>query len=172
MIVATDSLRKMQSDWQEAGRAPQELKSALFFLGAVLTGDDAADSERLINQAAPSTASIMHNLADETSLTSGRTPDGSIGELHQAYMQEHEAYEPQDAKYLQNHRGHLMFVRPEEAPLYSPEFVKATTMSGTHDNLVDNMLKLAEAGYGQVTVQLVHGQDEAIEDWAKVFQSI
>ena len=176
MSGAVEALEQMQSDWQDAGRAPQELKSALFFLGAVLTGDAAADSERLMKQAAPSTAVLMHNLSDDTAPMGGpmerRTPDGPIGELHQAYMKEHDRYEPQDAKYLQNHRGHLMFVRPEEAPLYSPELVKATTMSGTHDELVNNMRILAEAGYSQVTVQLVHGQEAAIEDWAEVFQSI
>ena len=172
MTGAVESLKQMQSDWQDLGRDPEDLKSVLFFLGAVLTGDEATDRDRLMNQAAPSTAVIMHNLSDALSPMGGRFPDDPIGQLHQAYMKEHNRYEPQDAKYLQNHRGHLMFVRPEEAPLYSPDLVRATTMSGTHDELVDNMRTLAEAGYNQVTVQLVHGQEEAIEDWARVFRSI
>ena len=172
MNGAIEALQQMQSDWRDAGRDPGELKSALFFLGAVLTGDEATDQERLMKQAAPSTAVIMHNLSDEPGPMGGLSLGGAIGELHQEYMKEHDRYEPEDAKYLQNHRGHLMFVRPEEAPLYSPELVKATTMSGTHDELVNNMRTLAATGYNQVTVQLVHGQEAAIEDWGQVFQSI
>ena len=172
MTGAVESLKRMQSDWQGSGRDPEGLKSVLFFLGAVLTGDEATDRDRLMKQAAPYTAVIMHNLSDALPTMGRRFPDDPIGQLHQAYMKEHDRYEPQDAKYLQNHRGHLMFVRPEEAPLYSPDLVRATTMSGTHNELVDNMRTLAEAGYNQVTVQLVHGQEEAIEEWARVFRSI
>ena len=102
----------------------------------------------------------------------GAQAQGPLAELHQAYLAEHAKYEPADAKYLQNHRGHLMFVRPEEAPLYSADFVKAASMSGTHDELVDNMRQLQAAGYSQVVIQLVHGQEEAIEDWAAVFKAI
>ncbi|MEM9650648.1 MAG: hypothetical protein AAGA65_01040 [Actinomycetota bacterium] len=65
-----------------------------------------------------------------------------------------------------------MFVRPEEAHLYSTDFVKAATMCGTHDQLVANMRELQAAGYTQVVIQLVHGQEDAIEDWADVFRSI
>ena len=172
MNGAVESLRQMQSDWQGSGRDPKDLKSVLFCLGAVLTGDETTDRDRLMQQAAPSTAVIMHNLSDAQPPMGGRFADGPIGQLHQAYMKEHDRYEPQDAKYLQNHRGHLMFVRPEEAPLYSPDLVRATTMSGTQDELSDHMRTLAEAGYSQVTVQLVHRQEEAIEDWARVFKSI
>lgn len=172
MNTAVNGLQSMQSSWQDAGRDPANLKSVLFFLGAVLTGDEATDRERLMKQAGPSTATILHNLADESRLAGVPVPDGPIGELHKAYMKEHDRYEPQDAKYIQNHRGHLLFVRPEEAPLYSPELIKETTMSGTHDELVENMRTLKKAGYNQVSVQLVHGQEEAIEDWARVFKSI
>ena len=102
----------------------------------------------------------------------GAQLQGELAELHQAYMAEHARYEPADAKYLQNHRGHLMFVRPEEAPLYSDEFIKSTSMSGTHDELVFNMRALKEAGYSQVVIQLVHGQEAAIEEWAEVFKAV
>ncbi len=172
MSGAVEALENMQADWQAAGREPGGLNAALFFLGAVLTGDEETDKAKLMAQAAPSTAVIMHNLSDDVGPMGGTRPEGPIGQLHQAYLKEHARYEPADAKYLQNHRGHLMFVRPEEAPLYTPDLVRATTMSGTHDELVANMRTLAEAGYGQVVVQLVHGQEEAIEEWAEVFKAV
>ncbi len=172
MSGAVDALQTMQADWSAAGRDAADLNAALFFLGAVLSGDEAADQEKLMAQAAPSTAVIMHNLSDDVGPMGGVRPEGPIGQLHQAYLKEHARYEPEDARYLQNHRGHLMFVRPEEAPLYSADLVKATTMSGTHEELVANMRTLAAAGYGQVVIQLVHGQESAIEEWAEVFRAI
>lgn len=63
-----------------------------------------------------------------------------------------------------------MFVRPEEEHLYTPELIRASTLSGTPDELVENLRTLADAGYGQIVIQLVHGHEEAIEDWAGVFR--
>ena len=172
MPGAVNALQGMQSIWQAAGNAPEGLNAALFFLGAVLTGDKEVDDARLLAQGGPSTAVAMHNLSDEGGPMGGRAPAGPLAELHKAYMLEHAKYKPADAKYLNNHRGHLMFVRPEEAPLYSPELIRASTMSGTHDELVENMRTLKDAGYQQMVIQLVHGQEEAIEDWAEVFKAI
>ncbi|MEM7100223.1 MAG: LLM class flavin-dependent oxidoreductase [Pseudomonadota bacterium] len=171
MPGAVAGLESMQQQWAGAGQAGR-VPAALFFLGAVLTGDPQSDADKLFKQAAPLTAVTMHNLSDEGGAMGGMQAEGELAQLHQAYLQEHAKYEPADAKYLSNHRGHLMFVRPEEAHLYPQELIKATTMSGTHEQLVDNMRILKDAGYEQVVVQLVHGEEAAIEEWAAVFQSI
>ncbi len=169
---AAESLEEMRTAWTSAGRDAAELKSNLFFLGAVLDGDSAVDEARLMAEAAPLTAVMFHNMADEVGAMGGRNlPQGPLGNLVSEYLKVHERYEPADARYLENHRGHLMFVRPEETHL-NPELVKSTTMSGTHDELVARMRHLKEVGYDQVTVQLVHGQEASIEAWARVFQAI
>lgn len=169
---AQESLDEMRKAWVDAGRTPSELQSNLFFLGAVLGGDPVADEAKLMAEAAPLTAVMFHNMADEVGAMGGRNlPEGPLSNLVGEYLKAHDRYEPADAKYLENHRGHLMFVRPEETHL-SPELVKSTTMSGTHDELVARMRGLKEAGYDQVTVQLVHDHEASIEAWAKVFQAV
>jgi len=45
-------------------------------------------------------------------------------------------------------------------------------LSGTHDELVERLRAIQEAGYSQVTVQLVHGHETALEDWASVFDAV
>jgi len=45
-------------------------------------------------------------------------------------------------------------------------------MSGEHDELVTRLRGLRDAGYTQLTVQLVHNHEAALEDWAKVFQAL
>ena len=81
-------------------------------------------------------------------------------------------FEPADARYIQNHRGHLMFVRPEDAEILSPDLVRQMTMSGTADELVPRLGALVDAGYDQIVVQLVHGHEQAIESWAEIFKAI
>ncbi len=169
---AVESLEEMRLAWQDAGREASQLQSNLFFLGAVLDDDPVADEAKLMAEAAPLTAVMFHNMADDVGAMGGRNlPQGPLSNLVGEYLKEHDRYEPADAKYLENHRGHLMFVRPEETHL-SPELVKSTTMSGTHDELVARMRTLKEAGYDQVTVQLVHDHEASIEAWAKVFKAI
>ena len=50
-----------------------------------------------------------------------------------------------------------------------PDIVRATSMSGTRNELVDEVGRLKDAGYSQLTIQLVHGHEEALEEWAEVF---
>jgi len=167
---AQESLEEMQQAWESAGNEAA-LQANLFFLGAVLDGGP-EDEAKLLAQGGPLTAVMFHNMADEVGAMGGRNlPQGPLSNIMGEYLSTHDRYEPSDAKYLANHRGHLMFVRPEETHL-TPELVKATTMSGTRDELVLRLRALEAAGYNQVTVQLVHEHETAIEEWAEVFHAI
>ncbi|MCB1691154.1 MAG: LLM class flavin-dependent oxidoreductase [Pseudomonadales bacterium] len=167
---AEESLQETREVWTAAGKDPQALEANVFFLGAVLDGKD--DDAKLMAQAAPLTAVMFHNMADEVGPMGGRNiPQGPLGNLVSAYLEVHDRYEPADARYLKNHRGHLIFVRPDETHV-TPELARATTMSGTKEELVDRLRALESAGYQQVTIQLVHGHESAIEDWADVFQAL
>ena len=151
---------------------PSSLRASLMFLGAVLTGDKDVDDAALMAQAAPSTAMLLHNLSDEVGPMGGRVAQGPLQALHEAYLEVYDTFEPADAKYIRNHRGHLMFVRPEDAAILSPDLVRRMTMSGTPEELVPRLRGLVDAGYDQIVVQLVHGHEQAIESWAEVFQAI
>jgi len=169
---AVESLDEMREAWSASGQDQGSLNSNLFFLGAVLTGDAAVDEEKLMAQAAPLTAVMFHNLADDVGAMGGRNlPEGPLSNLASQYFKVHEGYEPADARYLTNHRGHLMFVRPEETHL-TPELVQSTTMSGTREQLIDRLCALKEAGYQELTVQVVHGHESALEEWAEVFARV
>ena len=45
-------------------------------------------------------------------------------------------------------------------------------MTGTHDELVSRLREIKSQGYSQVTVQLVHEHEDALERWAKVFDDV
>ena len=38
----------------------------------------------------------------------------SLAPLVERYLEIYQGYEPADARYLENHRGHLMLLRPED----------------------------------------------------------
>jgi 5,10-methylenetetrahydromethanopterin reductase len=168
---AAESLQDMREVWRVSGNeAP--LQSNLFVLGAVLDGDPKSDEAKLMAQAAPMTAVMFHNMADDVGAMGGRNlPQGPLSNSVSEYLQVHDGYEPDDARYLTNHRGHLVFLRPEETHV-TPDLVKATTMSGTRNELVERMRALRTAGYDQVTIQLVHDHESAIEAWAEVFEAL
>ena len=169
---ALQSLQAMQTVWSSSGRPLEKLSANLFFLGAVLSGDAMADNDRLMSQAGPLTAVTFHNMADEVGGMGGESlKPGPLRDLFDEYLLVHDQYQPADARYLSNHRGHLMYVRDEETHI-TPELVRNTTMSGSHDELVTRLRGLRDAGYSQLTVQLVHNHEAALEDWAKVFRAV
>ena len=165
-------LKRRKTDWDEAERERCEHKWKMGSIGADLTVDEDEDDDRLMAKGGPLNAVMFHMLAEEVGAMGGRNlPMGPLSNLLGDYLSAHDQYGPEDAKYLTNHRGHLMFVRPEETHI-SPELVRSTTLSGTESELITSLSALKAAGYTEVTIQLVHDHEAALEDWAKVFAQV
>ena len=81
------------------------------------------------------------------------------------------SFQPADAPWIENHRGHLMVVKDEERPFITPELIRRTTFTGTADALLPRIAALRDAGYTQFTIQLTPGQESAIEDWAAIMRA-
>jgi len=171
VATAETHLRDMQASWAEAGREPSELYATHFALGCVLEEGEPADSERAIAQAGPRAAVQLHRAVDEAMLglpNSGRLPE-SLAELCRRYVQAAAGFDPEEVdRYLVTHRGHLMFVRPEERPFITAELIRHTSWTGTEAELIEGIGALRDAGYNQFTIQLVPGAEDAIEDWARI----
>ena len=129
--------------------------------GCVLDEGEAGDSKRCMAQAGPFAAIVFHNLVELDQFGSIVPMEGPFpfqAEL-EAYRKVYQQYEPADARYLSNHRGHLMFVRPEEKHL-SAQVVRALTFTGTPSELVDRAHGMAAMGYKQIAVNIVPGQED------------
>ena len=116
----------------------------------------------------PRAAVALHRAADEAiaGLPSSQQVPESVSEAINKYVKLSESFQPADAKYLTNHRGHLMFVREEERPFITEELIRKTTFTGIAKDIEARIGELRDAGYTQFTIQIVPGQEEAIEDWA------
>lgn len=167
--AAVRTLEDMQQAWGNAGRPSAELYSTLFLLGAVLQPGEPFDSPRALAQAGPWVAVFFHNLVETTEPGSMESIIGkSLSDRLEQYRAIYNGY-PAKRRHLYNHRGHLMFIRPEEQFLVTGELIEQMTFTGDIEALQARVARLAEAGYDQVTIQLVEGHEQALEDWARVF---
>lgn len=168
--MAVDTLGAMQATWARAGREASELEATAFALGCVLDDGEPFDSPRAMAQAGPRAAVLLHRAADAAlaGLPNTSAIPESVSAEVEAYVARARAFEPAHARYLENHRGHLMFVKDEERPFVTGELIRLTGFTATQDELRDRVAALRDAGYGQFTIQIVPGQEDAIEDWGRL----
>ena len=171
---ANAALADMQKAWQEAGRDPKALYATAFGGGCVLAEGEPADSPRAKAQAGPAAAIVFHNNAEEQELGSiGFPTPPQFKAKFDAYREIYRKYEPPEARYLSNHRGHLMFLRPEEQDIISGDVIRAFTFTGTRAELIDGLRAMKAAGYSQFGMHIRTGHETAmLEDWAEVIAGV
>ena len=170
---AQDAIDDMKGAWMEAGRNVAELEATAVSGGAVLKSADDWDAEYVQAQAGPQSAIILHNLAEEAEFGSiGQNPPPELESLVTKYLKIYEEYAPANARYLSNHKNHLMVVRPEERHLISGDLIRNTTVSGTRDSIRDQIRALKGMGYTQFSVHIRAVLTEMIEDWADVIEGV
>src|SRR5262249_19850973 len=116
------ALAGMGPAWSAAGHTPPP--SAVGFPpGGVLASGAPAASPRAMAQAGPRAAVLLHRAADEAlaGLPNTSAVPASVADEVAGYVEVARRFEPPDARYLMNPRGHLVFVKPEER-----RFVTAT----------------------------------------------
>jgi 5,10-methylenetetrahydromethanopterin reductase len=150
-----------------AGRDPKSLARSVFTLGCVLGDGETTDSPRARAQAGPMASVGLHGAMERWESLPPPVRDSMA-----TYRGLYETFEPKDARYIQMHRGHLVYVRPEEEPFVTGESIARSTFTASAAELRDRLRAYEAAGYTQFTVQLVHGHEDAIEDWARLFDLV
>ena len=167
---AVAAMADMRERRVAAGRGAEALASVVLTGGAILDDGEPADSPRAIAQAGPRAAMLLHRAADAAlaglPMMAPMLP--SVAEAVAGYVELARKFTPQGAHYLENHRGHLMFVKPEERRFVTAELIRRTTYTATEKELKERFAALADAGYSEIAVQIVPGQEHAIEDWGRI----
>ena len=164
----------MQALWRDRGRDLKDLHAIAALSGRVLDEGEAYDSPKALAQAGPGASMAFHAMIEQTETGAHQsiTTDFPFPAELEAYRKIYETYEPADARYLQNHRGHLMFLRPEETHVTGP-VIKALTATGSKAELVERIQRLKELGYEQIQLHLRPGQeDDMMERWADVMAAV
>jgi len=110
--------------------------------------------------------------ADRNTSVGAITIPPQLAPLIEQYRRIYQEYEPADARYLSNHRGHLMFLRPEEQAICTAELIRATTFTGPKAELREQLRELARAGFDHVGLTVRYGYPEMLEEWADVFEGV
>ena len=167
---AVATLEEMRPQWAAAGRTADALEAVLLTGGVVLDEDEPADSPRAIAQAGPRAAMLLHRAADAALMgwPAIAAIPLAVAEAVAGYVELARNFRPQGAHYLENHRGHLMFVKPEERPFVTADLIRLTGWAATENELKGRIAALAAAGYSEIAIQIVPGQEHAIEDWGRI----
>ncbi len=164
------ALDEMRREWSAAGHERDALDAVVLTGGVVLEEGEPADSPRAIAQAGPRAAMLLHRAADAALLgwpAIAAVPP-AVADTVASYVELARQFRPQGAPYLENHRGHLMFVKPEERPFVTADLIRLTTFAATERELKERFAGLAAAGYREIAIQIIPGQEHAIEDWGRI----
>ena len=163
----------MKAAWSEAGRDPSSLQASATISGCVLGDGEVADSPRAKRQAGPHATIALHSLVEREEFGDiGRPVPPQLAALLERYRRIYLGYQPADARYLSNHRGHLMYLRPEEHEVCTPELIRSVTWTASKAELRERLRELKALGYGHVALNSGYKYPERLEEWAEVFEGV
>jgi 5,10-methylenetetrahydromethanopterin reductase len=173
MAAARAAVADMLAAWRAAGVDPATRVATAFTGGCVLEAGEAFDSARARAQAGPHATIALHALAEvEEFGDMGRSVPPELAPLLERYREIYRRYEPVDARYLSNHRGHLMYLRPEEHEVCTADLIRTLTFTGTRPALQERVRDLRAAGYNHFAIHIRHGHPGMLEEWAEVFAGV
>lgn len=167
---ATANIGLMREAWTASGRDAAGLNAVAWAGGAVLEPGEAYDSPRVIAQSGPRTAVMLHRAADQalSGLMNTAPLPPQFQEIVARYVAHARGFGPQGAPYLENHRGHLMFVREDERPYLTAELIRHSTWTAPAPELIERIQGIEAAGFSQIVFSILPGQEHAIEDWGRI----
>jgi 5,10-methylenetetrahydromethanopterin reductase len=150
-----------------AGRAlPADFHVSAMVTLAMLEPGEAPDSSRVIAQVGAAVISGLHYLVARH-LETGEDPPAYARSIWKAYMDWlHEA--PPEIRHQRLHGSHYSFVDPAEAHFLTADLVRATCLTGTGDELREQVQELGRQGLSQVMLYPpLNRQYRVIEDFAE-----
>ncbi|MGA9868003.1 MAG: LLM class flavin-dependent oxidoreductase [Acetobacteraceae bacterium] len=167
---ALSELDGMKAIWREAGRDDDALYATAWTCGCVLEPGEPVDSERAVAQAGPRAAVLLHRAADLDMAGWQNTSDvpAAVADEVTGYIEMARQFQPPDARYLTNHRGHFVFVKPEERRFITAELIRRTTFTATEQELTQRVEAMRDAGWSQIVFCVTPGEERALEDFGRI----
>ena len=139
--------------------------SALVTLVLLYPGE-ALTSERIIAESGAAVITGLHYLVARH-LETGEEPPEYARPMWKAYMAWlHEA--PPEVRHQRLHNSHYSFVDPEEARFITPDLIKATCLTGTPEELIEQLHILEQQGLNHIMLYPpLNRQYRVIEDFAE-----
>jgi len=150
---------------ERSRRSPANFPIMSMTTGCVLRPGESAASPRVIERVGPRAIVPLHAMWERSAVTPPWMPRG----LWERYRDEYVAKmkTPEDRRYLEVHEGHLIYLKPGEEKYLDEGFIRATTLTGTADEIVARLRALEAAGITQVAIQVVTKGREMIEEFSR-----
>jgi len=164
------ALNGMRKTWTDSGRPGSDLYASAWVWGCLLRDGETLDSPRVRAEAGPRAAVLLHRAADvdmEGWLNTSPVPD-SVKDVLQGYIEAARKFEPADARYLLNHTGHCVAIKPEEERFITAELIRQTTFTGVEQDIKQRIEAMRDGGLSQLVIPIVPGHESAIEDWGRI----
>ena len=116
----------------------------------VLEPGEPVDSPRVKSECGAMAMAAVHFAYDQFR-NFGRRPSGYLLGIWDDYRAMIESY-PAERRHQRIHGGHNCWVLPEEEKFLTPEILKATSMIGKRDVLIERLSALGAAGLDQVMI--------------------
>ena len=168
---ARSEIEAMDRAYAAAGHDATVFRKTAYVFGSAIRAGETYDSPRVRRQAGPTAVMVLHNLMERQygDLGTGGIEDEA---LLAAYRALYDSYTPADARYLSLHRGHALFLREDEEPLVSGDFIRKVSCSGSVEQLADRVRVLADLGYSNVCFLVLPDMPDALDDWARVMERV
>ncbi len=144
--------RMLENGAREAGRTIE--RDSYYTTGlttiVILEPGEAIDSDRVKSQCGAMAMAGVHFSYDQFR-NFGRQPPNALHNIWEDYTAMLEAV-PAERRHQRIHAGHNCWVIPEEARFLTPEVLKASSLIGTRDELIDQLTGLSHAGLNQVMI--------------------
>jgi alkanesulfonate monooxygenase SsuD/methylene tetrahydromethanopterin reductase-like flavin-dependent oxidoreductase (luciferase family) len=133
---------------------------------AMLAPGEPADSPRMVEEFGAAVITGLHYLVARH-LESGAEPPAYARPIWKSYLDWLNSFPP-EIRHQRLHASHYSFVDPEEARFISGDLIRATCLTGTPDQLVEQVNALEKQGLRQIMLYPpLNRQYRVIEDFAE-----
>ena len=123
------------------------------------------DSERIVSEVGAAVLTSLHYLVSQH-LETGEDPPAYVRPVWNAYMKWLDETPPA-VRHQRLHGSHFSFLDPEEARFVTADLIKACCLSGTPEEIVDQVRQLERDGLNGITLYPpLNRQYRVIEDFA------
>jgi alkanesulfonate monooxygenase SsuD/methylene tetrahydromethanopterin reductase-like flavin-dependent oxidoreductase (luciferase family) len=143
-----DALRHVREGAARVGRSLDGFQTCALAPVAVLEAGEALNSERVVRQYGPAIMASVHYAYDKW-MRDGGDPPAFMRPIWTRYCALMENV-PADVRHIRLHDSHYTFMRDDEAPLVTPELVRAVAFVGTPGELVERIRHLDHQGLSQL----------------------
>jgi alkanesulfonate monooxygenase SsuD/methylene tetrahydromethanopterin reductase-like flavin-dependent oxidoreductase (luciferase family) len=143
-----DALKHVRAGAARVGRSLDRFYTCALTPVAVLEPGEALNSERVVREYGPAIMASVHYAYDKWWRTGG-DPPAFMRPIWKRYCELLEDVPP-DLRHIRLHDSHYTFMREDEAPLVTPELVRAVALVGTPDELIERIRDLDRQGLSQL----------------------